>query len=286
MVVNKFSITESFIFTIYFFVVLPGAAIGLFASKGVDISTIFLLMIVIGLVDISANVLNSYADWEIDIVNKKRNNLHENFSKKTLIYVYLIMIAVLYFIILLLRASIYLLTSITIFVIVGIIYSVLLNFKDKSPHSYILIGLSYGALAFTIGFFLGSSSFSNYLKWIPFVIFLTIATIAHTITKDYADVKGDSENKKLTFPVVYGKKTTIKIQVTLMILAYLLLTFLILFKLLDIWFVFGFVGFIFGMYICYRVNKSTTEKELKKIALYNKMNHFLMRIVFIIVILL
>ena len=285
MVVNKFSIVESFIFTIYLFVVLPGAAIGLFASKGVDINTILLLIIVVGLVDISANVLNSYADWKIDVANRKRNNLHESFSKETLIYVYLIMIVILYFIILLIRSSIYLLTSVTIFVVIGIIYSVLFNFKDKSPHNYILIGLSYGALAFTIGFFLGSSSLSNYLKWVPFIIFLTIATIAHTITKDYADVKGDAKNKKLTFPVVYGKRTTIKIQTILMIIAYLFLAVLILFKVLDIWFVFGFVGFIFGMYIIYRVDKSTTEKELKTIALYNKMNHFLMRVVFIIILL-
>lgn len=279
-------IFQSFILSLFVFIMLPSSILGFTASRSSNILLFMTSVLIIGLVDVSANMLNNYADWNIDILNKKRKELHHGITKNILLYLYISFTLLLFVLMFILKASIYLFTSTILFVIAGIIYSLFFKLKDIAPLNYITIGISYGALSFSIGFFSGSSSLMSYTLWIPLIIFLSLATFAHTITKDYGDLKGDAKSGKRTFPVMFGKRGTVKIQTFLEILSYSFLVLLVLLKLLSPWFLLAIASFLIGIYILFIVNNNENVETFKKAALYNKFNHLILRVMLIMAVLL
>ena len=148
---------------------MPSALLGFLASGSTNILFLSETIIVISLLDIGANVLNNYADWDIDILNNKRDTLHNIVLKKDLLYVYIMSLILVLIILLLVQKSIYFELSVLSFIILGVIYSEILKLKDISPFNYVAIGLAYGAIPFSIGFFLGTSSVGSYLVFAPLI---------------------------------------------------------------------------------------------------------------------
>ena len=276
-------ILQSFILSLLIFIVMPSTLLGFLASGSTNILFLIEAIIVISLLDIGANVLNNYADWNIDILNNKRDTLHNAVSKEDLLYVYIILLILVWIMLLLLQKSIYLELSVLSFIILGIIYSEILKLKDISPFNYVAIGLAYGAIPFSIGFFLGTSSLESYLIYVPLVIFLSLATFAHTITKDYGDVEGDSKNNKKTLPVIFGKSKALLIQSMLIVISYLTLILFYLLNDVNIYYLVSVVSMVFGLLILNMIKLAKDSKAVKKAALYNKFNHFILRLILIFV---
>ena len=277
---------QSFIISLLLFMVLPSGIIGFLFSGSKSITAFFEVVIFLALLDIGANILNNYSDWKIDIINNKRKDLHDAVSSKGLLKIYFFITLIPILLLFLLSASIYLILSVLLFIVLGLIYSVGVKIKDITPLNYIAIGLAYGAVPFSIGFFSGSSSLKNFIILIPILFFLSLVTFSYTITKDYPDIKGDKANNKRTLPVILGKKKAIFIQAILIIFSYLFLLFLVIFNILNKYFLLTLPSFAFAMYILYKVLQTEKEESLKKIALYNKLNHFILRILLLLIIIL
>lgn len=275
-------VLHSFIISLVLLVMIPTTILGFLASGSTNIWFFVISIVIITLTDISANVLNNYADWELDRLNKKREQLHYGLRRQDLLIVYFGTVLLLYIFLLIFDSSFYLILSVTLFVILGIFYSLFLNLKDKTPLNYIAIGLSYGALAFSIGFFSGSSSLERYLFWSPLIIFLSIVTFAYTITKDYVDMSGDSVSGKNTLPVILGKKESVKVQAALEIAAYLVLLLFIVIGILNVLFIITLISLLFGIFLLVDIDRSNEIKVLRRAALYNKLNHLLLRLLLIL----
>ncbi len=265
--------------------VAPSAIIGFLISKSTSFPILILLLIVIALYDIGANVLNNYSDWSVDIINKKRNGMHTHTSQKSLLLTYLFLTILLPIPLFLLHASLYLIISVIFGVFLGIFYSIKIKFKDITPLNYISIALAYAAIPISIGFFSGSANISTFTHWLPLIIWMSLVTFSYTITKDYPDIPGDALHNKKTLPVMFGKHTSIIIQFFLISLSYALLFMFIIFGYLPNFLFITFISFFFAIFILNKAYHNESEYGYKKIALYNKINHFTLRMLVILILL-
>ncbi len=205
-------------------VVVPTTIVGFIASGSQSFVPFILATLAIILADISSNVINNVADWNIDIHNGRRTALHRNFTQKSLTTVYVILIALLVVFLWTLQANTLLWASVGLFIILGFIYSFVAKLKDRFFLNYATIAVAYGGVSFAIGFFAGNQSLADFQHWIPVVLFIMLIDFGYSMSKDYQDVSGDKKFGKQTLPVVAGKQTAVIVQTVIITLAFVILT--------------------------------------------------------------
>ncbi|MDE1850174.1 MAG: UbiA family prenyltransferase [Candidatus Micrarchaeota archaeon] len=195
------------------FVVVPTALLGVVASGNISLLNVLGAVFLIAVLQITPNVLNNYVDWEIDRINKKRTEMHKKIGKDALPIMALVLVltTIPFFV----YGNTYLRIAMLIAYFMMVNYNLLIKAKDVLFLNYAFIALYYGPLAFAVGFFFSSSSIGlfNGLLWMPTFIFLM--NMGFSVIKDYGDVEGDKALKKMTLPVVMGKRATLIYQFVL-----------------------------------------------------------------------
>ncbi len=263
-------------------VVLPTTFLGFLASGSHNWVLVIFALLITTILDIGANVINNYADWEIDIVNNKRTLMHQFLSKSELLLFYGLLVTLVVGLLLIFKFGVYLYLSVILFLLMGLIYSVGFKLKDRFPLNYAAIALSYGGLSFLIGFFAGTNSYSLFITWLPVVIFIVLVDFGYSMTKDYADVDGDSKHNKITLPVLFGKQKSLSIQLFVITIAYLVLAWLILSSRLNLIFIVLFACYLFAIYILYKVKETDSQTVLEQMHFYSQLNGLSVRFLIII----
>ncbi len=264
-------------------VVVPTTLLGFLLTHGNPLKFFLLALPLIILVDIAANIINNYEDWEIDIANKKREVMHKAFRKNDLLMMYIVVIAAALIILLLSQANIYLYAAVFAYIFLGIIYSLTIKLKNIVILNYAAIAIAYAGISAAIGFFSVSANMSLFLHWSPIFIFLILVDFGYCITKDYSDVKGDSLHGKNTLPVLFGKTASIKVQLVVITFAYVFLLVEVLLKILSPLFLFLFISYAFALYIVVTTYKSEDVHVHRKLHYYSHRNGFLTRLIIIII---
>ena len=152
------------------------------------------------LVTAGGNMLNDYYDIEIDRVNKPHRPLPSGrIGRKEALY-----LAVLFFIIGIIFTYFTCLETI----IIGLINIILLIGYAKILKRTILLGNLTVAYLTGSTFLFGASFFGTkgIIVLIPLFLLAFLATAAREIVKDIEDVKGDSKDGAVTFPIRYGER--------------------------------------------------------------------------------
>ncbi|MCL5427820.1 MAG: UbiA family prenyltransferase [Candidatus Marsarchaeota archaeon] len=267
-------------------VVVPTVALGFLAGGSTNILLLLDSSVLIVLLSISANVINNYADWDIDVMNKKRNIMHETWLRNELLVFYLILLVVLLVIAFMSHASVYLWITVALLVLLGICYSITIRLKNTAPLNYIAIAGAYGFLSFYMGFFTSSFSSSKFWLWIPVPLFLFAMDLGYSITKDYSDVIGDKAYGKKTLPLAIGKSGSLKAQAVIITSAYVFLLLLIIFGKLSYAFSVLFLSYVFALYILWQTRSTDNNKLLRNAHLEAQLNGLLARFIMIMILLL
>ncbi len=267
-------------------VVLPTALLGFVLSQANIMLFIIRALPLVILVDISANIINNYADWDIDIVNKKREVLHVAFRRQDLLLIYILILLLIAGILIFSGANVYLWIATFVFVVLGILYSILIKLKDVAFLNYAAIAIAYAGLSTALGYFSGSSNLAGFESWGPVIIFLILVDFGYSITKDYSDVLGDRMHNKNTLPVVLGKNNSLKVQAVIVTIAYVYLLWLIISGHLNLIYLSLLVSYGFAMYIIFRVY-DTAEREIHQdMHHHSQRNGLLVRLIIICILLL
>lgn len=266
-------------------VVTPPAIIGFLASGKLSLAGLAALIAVVVLWDVSANVLNNYFDWEIDKVNKKRNVMHEQVSKRELFYMYLIFaIGSALVAVFILKPGAYFYIFYGIEVLLAILYSsTLLKLKDRFVINYICIAIGYGLLSFLMGFYVNAPSQALLEKYLPIGLFLGILYFSITIVKDYGDVEGDAKHNKITLQVLIGRLKTLRLQYILISISYAILLVLILMGIINALFLLTFLFYFSLMYIMSKIARVEDSKKLRQISFYTQINTFALDLLMIVI---
>jgi len=267
-------------------VVLPTTVLGFLLSGSRSIVALAYAVVLIVLADMSANVINNYSDWEIDIANRKRNALHRSLRRKHLVWIYLLMLLAILAVLVFSKANIYLWISTGLFVLLGFSYSLNVKLKDLPILNYLAIAIAYAALASAIGFFSGGPNISGFLRWSPLFIFLVLIDFGYSMTKDYSDVVGDKSHNKRTLPVLLGKSKSLKIQATVITVAYVYLFLLVIFGVLAPVFLVLLISYAIAVYTLVVIYRTTNKETHNKMHYYSQRNGFLVRLIIIIIVIL
>ncbi len=194
-------------------------------GKNCDISIILGLGAVF-LATAGGNVINDYFDHNIDAINKPNRPIPSGriSLKNARNYA-----SVLFLIAIILSIIIgYLLDNFIPSLIVAL-SSLLMYYYAKDLKKRVLIGniaISFlTGLCFVFGgviIALNTSSWGIFYTSIYLGFFAVLMTLAREITKDMEEIKGDSSEGAITFPIVYGNKISSLLAGTLMILASIL----------------------------------------------------------------
>lgn len=283
---NKFKgLKEAFIPAILI-VVVPTTILGFLLSGSGNLLLLIEGIYLIILVDILANVINNYSDWQIDIRNKKRMAMHKAFSRQQLLWIYVALLLIIYISMFIFSSNIYLIAVVTIFVLLGILYSAGTKLKDKAFVNYLTIAIAYAGVSSAIGFFSGSSSIALFARWLPLILFLMLVDLGYSMTKDYSDILGDKEHGKRTLPVVFGKGRAVKIQLTFVTVAYAFLIVMVAAGILNPAFLVLLVSYLFALYILNAVNKTTDRRIEERMHFNSQRNGLFVRALIIVLLLL
>lgn len=264
-------------------VVVPTTLLGFLLSHGPLINFFILALPLVVLVDVAANIINNYDDWEADKANQKRLLMHKAFKRRDLLYMYLVGTAAVLAILVIFGANEYLWISVLAYILLGIVYSLTVKFKDIAILNYATIALAYAGVASAIGFFSGSSDLSLFLRWLPIFLFLIFVDFGYAITKDYPDVIGDALHNKKTLPVIFGKSRSVGIQLGIVTFAYVYLVAMVVLKLLSPLFLLLFISYAFALYIIVSTHKTESRDIHRKLHHYSQRNGFMVRIIVIII---
>lgn len=268
-------------------VVVPPAIIGFLSANIINLQKLILLIIIVALWDISANVLNNYADWHTDELNKKRLMMHKYVSRTELLAMYCVFALVSFLIAFFyLQPKIYFYAFYFVEVLLAIWYSMHIKLKDKFIVNYAAIALAYGLFSFLMGFFALNSSFYRLINFLSVGIFLSLLYFGISIVKDYGDVKGDAANNRKTLPVIIGFDKTLKLQYVIITAAYIFLLIFVILGLLNIVFISVFLLYFSLIYMLSKINKTSEAESMRKIALYTKINTLILDILIIFLLLL
>ncbi|WP_318786619.1 geranylgeranylglycerol-phosphate geranylgeranyltransferase [Methanimicrococcus hacksteinii] len=164
---------------------------------------LFYIFIMVFLATGAGNMLNDYYDVDIDRVNKPNRPLPSGrIGLKEAVYLTIICFSVALLIAFLINP---------VSGIIGFINVFILIWYAKTLKRTVLLGnLSIAYL--TGSTFLFGASFlgtDGVIVMIPLSILAFLATAAREIVKDIEDIKGDSEDGAVTFPIKYGEKPAI-----------------------------------------------------------------------------
>ncbi|MDL2261370.1 geranylgeranylglycerol-phosphate geranylgeranyltransferase [Methanimicrococcus sp. OttesenSCG-928-J09] len=164
---------------------------------------LFYIFLMVFLATGAGNMLNDYYDVDIDRVNKPNRPLPSGrIGLKEAVYLTIICFSVALLIAFLINP---------VAGIIGFINVFILIWYAKTLKRTVLLGnLSIAYL--TGSTFLFGASFlgtDGVFVMIPMFLLAFLATAAREIVKDIEDIKGDSEDGAVTFPIKYGEKPAI-----------------------------------------------------------------------------
>ncbi|MFH1442397.1 MAG: UbiA family prenyltransferase [Candidatus Micrarchaeota archaeon] len=266
-------------------VILPTAIVGFVSSGSRDFGGLALALAVAGLCDLSANLLNNYADWEIDLMNNKRRVMHDVFERKNLLGIYFLVLILLLGLMYLESPNRYFTASAFAFIVLGILYSSVISFKDRLIWNYAAIAVAYGGLSFLLGMFAGNGSLENFYLWLPIVVFMVLVDFGYSITKDYPDVIGDKAHKKITLPVVFGKGKSVRIQAAMISITYVFLVGMVAIGRVPEAFLLLLASFLFAMYKLWIIRNTDDVETHRKMHLYAQMNGLFVRFIILFIVL-
>lgn len=168
-----------------------------------NILHLFYIFLMVFLATGAGNMLNDYYDVDIDRVNKPNRPLPSGrIGLKEAVYLTIVCFSVALLIAFLINP---------VAGIIGFINVFILIWYAKTLKRTVLLGnLSIAYL--TGSTFLFGASFlgtDGVFVMIPMFLLAFLATAAREIVKDIEDVKGDSEDGAVTFPIKYGEKPAI-----------------------------------------------------------------------------
>lgn len=263
-------------------VVVPTVILGFILGGAANIFHLVDAIVLVFLLSVGANVLNNYADWEIDIMNKKRDAMHKAWLRNELLMLYLAILLIIFAIAYFSGLNIYLYIVLIMLTLLGMFYSIVVRFKDVMPLNYLTIAGAYGILVFYVGFFAAPFSLSRFWMWLPIPLFLFVMDLGYSITKDYSDMLGDKAYDKKTLPLVIGKAASVKVQAAIISCAYVFLLLLILFNRLNYLFSFLFLSYLLAFYILWRT-RSDDNKTLRKMHFFAQLNGLFARFIIILI---
>lgn len=240
-------------------VVIPSAFLGWVSAGTFSIISLLAGLWIIATMDMAGNALNNYSDWKIDEINEKRVELHKLLTRKQLLLLSIVLFACsLPF---LLIGNIYLKIAIIIGYFVATNYSIGLKTKNSVIANYATIAFYYGPLAFLFGFLSSTSNIAllENVAWMGAFIFFI--DMGFSVTKDYEDVEGDKQEKKLTLPVVYGKKTSLAYQFVVINLTYLSILVMVWIRAISNWYLLVLVTYFIALYVLRQVISTESKKK-------------------------
>ncbi len=268
-------------------VVVPPSIIGFLIANNFSVGMLLLLILAVALWDISANVLNNYADWEIDVKNGKRQKMHMHISKNELLAAFAgFLLGSFAVIVLLLRPSAYFYVFYGLEVLLAVWYSMHVTLKDKLVVNYAAIALAYGLFSFLMGYFAVGSSLQGMLYSLPVGLFLGLLYFGITIVKDYGDIEGDRAHNKKTLPIHIGKGRTLSVQYTVISIAYALLLLFIALGVVSPVLLISLPFYFTVMLMLSQISKTSDPTRLRNISFYTQINTFFMGIAIMLVLLL
>jgi 4-hydroxybenzoate polyprenyltransferase len=211
--------------------------------------------------------------------------MHKTLKRKDLVYFYFIILLAIIIILILTNSNLYLWIASAFFILLGILYSLLIKLKDKTFLNYIAIALAYAGLSSAIGFFSGSGSLNEFIRWIPIILFLILVDFGYSITKDYSDIYGDKIHNKKTLPVIFGKEGSLKIQVIIITIAYIYLASLIISGAVGSIFIILFLSYGIALYLLFKIYESAEAEVHNKMHHHSQRNGLLVRILIICILL-
>lgn len=242
-------------------VLVPQVFIGYLASGSNNIILFLYASFMIIIVDFIGNIVNHYADWELDEENNKRLELHEAFSKKSLLIISFFLMIILF---LMMLINIYLIIITLIGFGCAIFYSLIFQLKDKFFVNSLTLGIAYAFVPYSTGYFVANTKLEQFFElfWIP--IYLVVLMMVISMIKDYEDEKGDRKFNKKTLVTVFGKQKALIIQSLSLITLY---CFLIIWNMLLSKFIILLllIPFMMFLFIFYKMNQAETSEECHKV---------------------
>lgn len=168
---------------------------------------------------IHATTINDYADYEIDKVNLRHANdrplLESGLSKSALWKIHILSLAASVMLAIPFGTKAVLLMCGLL--IIDYLYSLKpVRISDRGIAAQFLLAFAYVYSSLTFGYW--SSSLEKPFPWLlSFGLFS--AFVARLLLKDFRDVKGDRQHKKMTFLLRRGAKSTIRVSMGFWILA-------------------------------------------------------------------
>jgi len=190
-------------------VLVPQVFLGFLATRSNNLILFLYASVIVMLVDFIGNIINHYADWEIDEVNNKRIELHRILSKRTLLSLALIFTVILFIMMLI---NVYLIFITLLGVVLAVFYSIMIKLKDRFLLNNITLGIAYAFVPYCAGYFVVSTDFQGFIElfWIP--LYLIILMIIVSTIKDYEDEEGDRKFNKKTIVTTLGKNRALLLQ--------------------------------------------------------------------------
>ncbi|TDQ67572.1 geranylgeranylglycerol-phosphate geranylgeranyltransferase [Methanimicrococcus blatticola] len=239
-----------------------------------NISHLFYIFLMVFLATGAGNMLNDYYDIDIDRVNKPHRPLPSGrIGLKEAVYLTIICFSIALLIAFLINP---------VSGIIGFINVFILIWYAKTLKRTVLLGNL--SIAYLTGstFLFGASFFGTdgVIVMIPLFLLAFLATAAREIVKDIEDIKGDSEDGAVTFPIKYGEKPAIGLAALFGFLAVLLSPLPYLMNILTVHYlyalVFGALCFFIAIYAL------VANKDYAKSSKYFKLAMFLALAAFIV----
>ncbi|MCL4380893.1 MAG: UbiA family prenyltransferase [Candidatus Marsarchaeota archaeon] len=287
---QKFTFVNDLLYLPPLVIILPALILGFILSKYYNLIAIASILLSLIIVDICANLLNNYKDWEIDKLNKKREMLHKILKKKQVLHYFLILFFILIAFLIMLatfflaQINIYFIIMVFITFFLIIAYSSFLKLKDKYILNYVTLGLSYGVVPFLIGFFFGTNNLLKLIPFIPLLIFIFLTDFSYSISKDYPDIKGDRHFKKNTLPASLKNLRAFNIQFIMIGIAYAFLLFGVILRIFNSFYLLLFASFIIQILILNKTIKSYNVKNSRKMHFYTQLNESIIRLIILFII--
>jgi len=222
---------------------------------------LFYIFFMVFLVTGAGNMLNDYYDVEIDKVNKPGRPLPSGrIGLKEAVWLTGISF---------LLAILFSLFITPAAMVIGFINIFILIWYAKSLKRTILIGNLTIAYLTGSTFLFGAALFglAGITVILPLALLAFLATAAREIVKDIEDIKGDSADGAVTFPIRYGEKPAIYLAAAFGFLAVLLSPLPYLLGTLTVYYlyalVFGIFCFFYAIYALVRRDYAQSSKMFK-----------------------
>jgi 4-hydroxybenzoate polyprenyltransferase len=202
--------------------VFPPLLLGFRMMNGQDVSGLIVTVVAVAVLAAWGSMLNHYADWEADQINRKRTWLHRSLNRMQLLhYQWLPLLVLLAITWLGLKHNWKLQVLLSLGLVGAAQYSLVAKVKDRLWLNYLYLALAYGTWPLLVGIFVAGAEIRGIhtpmLLFIAF--FLLLLDLGIAPSKDYEDRQGDDQTGKHTLPNKYGESRTIRFQFIMVFLA-------------------------------------------------------------------